>query len=381
MIHLHTPKDVVGYEGRYAMAFYNMGGGGNPPRNGLTENQYYIGKILEGGYFHVLKPDRMCCISEFLSYRLVSKYWSELSNNEQSLLVAAYNQKKVTLTNFSSDMSLQTRNMVAKSLYDTGYIRWTDEEQTIELTVIGEVEVHRQIFNINATDSLTESNSCIRIQHHTIQDHEIDLAQQSTLTINLDGMHIRILALPKHGAVIRVEHDSANYIHLGRIDRDKSFAQVYIDSTPLPSNIQIIDSGDKMTDKDIYLTTLDIERLQKLFSDPNLKQQKLYLEKLKGEIERAIVVDPSNILGDVVTMNSRVCLVDVDTNEEMIVTLVYPENANMSEAKISILAPIGTAILGYSQGEIVQWEVPDGTRSLRIDRILYQPEAVREFHL
>ena len=136
-----------------------------------------------------------------------------------------------------------------------------------------------------------------------------------------------------------------------------------------------------MLNKDIYLTSLDVERLQKMFSDPNLITQKSYMQKLKGEINRAVIVDPSKILGDIVTMNSRLRLVDIDTQEEMIVTLVYPEHTNISEGKISILAPIGTAILGYSQGDIIQWDVPDGTRNLQIDDVLYQPEAAGVFSL
>lgn len=382
MIHLHTPKDVVGYEGRYAMAFYNMGGGGNPPRNGLTENQYYIGQIIKDGNFRVLKPDRMCCISEFLSYRLVSKCWSELSNNEQSLLIAAYNQKKVNLENLLTEIPMKIRNKIAKSLDQAGYLRWTGEANTVELSTIGEVEVYNHIINANAGDNIIGASSGIRVQHQSLRDHEIDLAQSSTLSINLDGVTIQILSLPDHGAIIHIGHEPSHYIHLSRIDKDKSYAQVYIDSTTSISNSQIINAGDNlMTNKDIYLTNLDVERLQKLYSNPNLMTQKPYIQKLKDEINRAVIVDPSKILADIVTMNSKVQLVDIDTKEEMIVTLVYPEDSDISAGKISILAPIGTAILGYSQGDIVQWEVPDGTRNLRINSILYQPEAAGVFNL
>jgi regulator of nucleoside diphosphate kinase len=65
----------------------------------------------------------------------------------------------------------------------------------------------------------------------------------------------------------------------------------------------------------------------------------------------------------------------------MIFTLVYPDHANVTEGRISVLAPIGTAILGCSEGEMVEWEVPDGIRSLKVERILYQPEAAGEYAL
>jgi regulator of nucleoside diphosphate kinase len=382
MIHLDTAKDVVGYEGRYAMALYTLGGGGNPPRRGLAQNQFYVGQILPKGLFHVFKPDRMCYLTEFVSYQLASKSWPELSGSERTLLITAYNEKKVALLSTLTDLSLEARNDVAKTLNLAGYICWTDEEQTIELTSLGEFEIHNRIFNIDAGNGLEGTDYGIRIRHHNEHDHEVELSQSSTLSVNLEGIMIQIRALSGNGAIIQIDHDSPHYIRFDRTDSERGFAQVYINKRSSISNKQVENIRDThMIHKDIYLTTVDVERLQKLFSDPDLKQQRLYLDKLKDEIKRAIIVDPSKILADVVTMNSRVCLVDVDTNEEMIVTLVYPEYANRLEAKISILAPIGTAILGYSEGDVVQWEVPDGTRNLRIDNILYQPEAAGVFNL
>ena len=74
-------------------------------------------------------------------------------------------------------------------------------------------------------------------------------------------------------------------------------------------------------------------------------------------------------------MNSKVVVFDTDTREKMTCKLVFPSDANIDEGAISVLAPIGTAILGYSKGDIVEWPVPDGIRRIRIDEILYQPEA------
>jgi regulator of nucleoside diphosphate kinase len=104
-----------------------------------------------------------------------------------------------------------------------------------------------------------------------------------------------------------------------------------------------------------------------------------YLDKLKLELERAKIVEPQEVPPTVVTMNSTVSLVDVETGEEETYTLVFPEDADISQGKISVLAPIGTAMLGYEIGDVFEWEVPAGKRRLRIEKILYQPEASGNF--
>ncbi|TAH51921.1 MAG: nucleoside diphosphate kinase regulator [Chloroflexota bacterium] len=138
-----------------------------------------------------------------------------------------------------------------------------------------------------------------------------------------------------------------------------------------------------MSGKPIQVTELDLERLKKLLFDAQFTdlRKSPYLERLETEINRAEVVSPKDIPSDVVTMNSTVCIQDLDTKEEEVYTLVFPENANLSQGKISILAPIGTAMLGYEVGETFEWQVPDGTRRLLIKKILYQPEASGDFHL
>ncbi len=80
-------------------------------------------------------------------------------------------------------------------------------------------------------------------------------------------------------------------------------------------------------------------------------------------------------------MNSKVALSDIDTSEEMTYTIVFPKDANIDEGKISVLAPMGTAMLGYRVGDIIEWQVPAGKRRIKIEKILYQPEASGDFHL
>jgi len=133
----------------------------------------------------------------------------------------------------------------------------------------------------------------------------------------------------------------------------------------------------------IHITEFDLERLQNLILDAQSTEYRKseYLEKLKTELSRAVIVAPQEIPPTVVTMNSTVGLVDMDTNEEEIYTLVFPENADVSKGNISILAPIGTAMLGYEIGDVFEWDVPAGKRRLRVERIIYQPEASGNFDL
>jgi regulator of nucleoside diphosphate kinase len=98
-------------------------------------------------------------------------------------------------------------------------------------------------------------------------------------------------------------------------------------------------------------------------------------------LERAQVVPSRDISGDVITMNSTVTLKDLDTNEEETYTLVYPEQADTTQGKVSILAPIGTAMLGYRAGDVFEWDVPAGKRRLKVEKILYQPEASGNYDL
>jgi regulator of nucleoside diphosphate kinase len=138
-----------------------------------------------------------------------------------------------------------------------------------------------------------------------------------------------------------------------------------------------------MTEKNIRITASDRQRLIDLIMDAQSGEYRgsIYLDKLRGELERAQIVLPQEIPAQVITMNSKVALLDLDTKEEEIYTLVYPENANTAEGRISILAPVGTAMLGYSVGDTFEWEVPAGKRRLKVDRILYQPESAGDYEL
>lgn len=135
-----------------------------------------------------------------------------------------------------------------------------------------------------------------------------------------------------------------------------------------------------MNQPSIFLTTKDVEKLRDLIREAYHTEYRgsEYLKKLAAEIEKASVVLPDQIPSDVITLHSTARLLDQETSEEMIYTLVFPEDADVAQGKISILAPIGTAMLGYRVGDTFEWDTPGGKRILLLQEILYQPEAAGE---
>ncbi len=126
---------------------------------------------------------------------------------------------------------------------------------------------------------------------------------------------------------------------------------------------------------DITITEIDKARLKSLVEI----DQPTAIFELEHEIERAIVVDARHVAADVVTMNSR-ALLQLD-DEAVEVALVYPEDADGSDGKLSVYSDVGTAILGYREGDAFDWRMPNRTCHIRIEKVLYQPEAAGDFHL
>ncbi|MBP7507088.1 MAG: nucleoside diphosphate kinase regulator [Prolixibacteraceae bacterium] len=104
-------------------------------------------------------------------------------------------------------------------------------------------------------------------------------------------------------------------------------------------------------------------------------------ERLTKELEKAKLTDPESMPGDVVTMNSLVRIYIPSMNVTREIKIVYPEDASLKENKISIFAPMATALLGYRKGDEVEWNMPAGKVSIIIEEILYQPEAAGDFEL
>ena len=136
-------------------------------------------------------------------------------------------------------------------------------------------------------------------------------------------------------------------------------------------------------DRKIFITTTDAERLRNLIQDmknPN-EHERIYLKLLTEELLRAEVVEPQKIPRDIVTMNSLVKFRDMETREVYMHSIVYPANSDFEKGRISVLAPIGMALLGYRVGDVVEWPVPAGMRRLKVEEVLFQPEAAGQFEL
>ncbi|PJZ44558.1 nucleoside diphosphate kinase regulator [Leptospira brenneri] len=136
------------------------------------------------------------------------------------------------------------------------------------------------------------------------------------------------------------------------------------------------------TKNKIYMTHFDYNRLKSLVLD--YKKRNIINNNIKdllGEIERAQKVDSHLIPPNYVTMNSVIELKNLEELEFQEFRLVFPEEANTDENKISVLAPIGTAVLGYKTGDVIQWKIPGGENQFQITNIKYQPEANGDYHL
>ncbi|BBO73199.1 RNA polymerase-binding protein Rnk [Desulfosarcina widdelii] len=138
-----------------------------------------------------------------------------------------------------------------------------------------------------------------------------------------------------------------------------------------------------MQNRTIYITKFDLERLEDLLAAAGefSYRDRLDLEELEAEIQEGTLVDSKNVPPNVVTMNSRVALIDIDENKPMIFTLTFPRDADIDKGRLSVLSPVGTAILGHAEGDVIEWRVPAGHRCFKIERILYQPEAAGDYHL
>jgi len=130
----------------------------------------------------------------------------------------------------------------------------------------------------------------------------------------------------------------------------------------------------------IVVTRSDHERLSRLLESARLRRrwEELHLRALAEQLGEARIVDPGSVPPDVVTMRSSIRVLDMVSGETATYTLSYPVEADIAAGRLSVLAPIGTALLGYREGDVIEWPVPGGVRVLRIEKLLHQPEdAVR----
>ena len=137
-----------------------------------------------------------------------------------------------------------------------------------------------------------------------------------------------------------------------------------------------------MAKRSIHITVQDMKRLSDLLMVEVAKEGDTdHIERLGEELDRASLVPADKVPGDVVTMNSKVRVADLGAGEDKVLTVVFPGDANAAEGKVSVLTPMGTAILGFKVGDTIKWQVPEGALCLRIEEIVYQPEAAGDYHL
>lgn len=128
----------------------------------------------------------------------------------------------------------------------------------------------------------------------------------------------------------------------------------------------------------IYVTDQDFQRLQVLISEAS----GAVADALDEELARANVVAQKDIPRDTVTMNSKIAYVDEVTGDKHVVSLVYPQEANFAEGKLSVLAPIGVALLGLKVGDRIDWKLPSGqVKKIKLEAVIYQPEAEGNLNL
>ncbi|ELR67935.1 Regulator of nucleoside diphosphate kinase [Photobacterium marinum] len=130
----------------------------------------------------------------------------------------------------------------------------------------------------------------------------------------------------------------------------------------------------------IIISEMDEMRLEALLD--TIPDSVLTKQRLEDELDRADIVDSKEVPPNVVTMNATVRFAISTSDEEMNLTLVYPKDMDESGEKISVLAPVGSALLGLSVGDEIEWPGPNGgVIKVKILEVIYQPEREGDFHL
>ncbi len=133
----------------------------------------------------------------------------------------------------------------------------------------------------------------------------------------------------------------------------------------------------------IIINRLDYARIKKCINDA--KQFKsitsIEADNLLKELDSAKIMEPESIPSNVVTMNSIAKITFLSNDKQVQFQIVYPDKANLKENKISIFSPIATSLIGYKVNDEIEWIVPGGLTKIRIDEIIYQPEATGDYEL
>jgi regulator of nucleoside diphosphate kinase len=131
-----------------------------------------------------------------------------------------------------------------------------------------------------------------------------------------------------------------------------------------------------MSSRSIHVTTQDLQRLRRVISSSARTSalDRRHLAELAAELDRAVIIDDDDIPPDVIRMRTRVRVGDTTSQQTEDYTLVYPWEADVHSNLLSVLAPLGTALLGYREGDHIDWRSPGGVRELRVEKILDQTD-------
>lgn len=164
-----------------------------------------------------------------------------------------------------------------------------------------------------------------------------------------------------------------------KLEREVGGIKVF--SMTVRQYLDFIKEEESVKDK-IFITSLDRERIKKILDSitKGVVSPSKTAKGLESELQRAVIVEPTRISSDVITMNSR-AIIELNGEEEMEVSLVYPSDADPANKKLSILSPIGTALIGYKEGSVIECDVPSGKTKIHIKKVVYQPEAAGDYHL
>lgn len=135
-----------------------------------------------------------------------------------------------------------------------------------------------------------------------------------------------------------------------------------------------------MAARDIFITEDDFERVNRLLEGARRRnpRDREHVDRLASELDRAHVVTSGEIPADVVRIGSQVAVRDLDTGATIVFAVVLPSEADVDHGKLSVLAPLGTAVLGYRQGDLIVWQVPGRTRRLHVEQVSYQANVALE---
>ena len=133
-----------------------------------------------------------------------------------------------------------------------------------------------------------------------------------------------------------------------------------------------------MNKPQIIISEQDLNRLETML-DHQMKLSPT-MQHLEDELARADVVSPQDIPANVVTMNARVKITIAPSTESTEITLVYPHDFKGEAGQVNVIAPIGTAILGLTEGQQIEWQQPDGQlMKVKIEKVIYQPEREGDY--